>query len=133
MKQRNNFVLHLHNAKKAGMHYDLRIKNPNDKLVYSWAIPKAQIPSTHIVLAIETHTSKSDILSYEGEISDGYGAGHILIKQTGIVNIIKWNVDKIIFNIDAPNELLNGRYYLIKTKSDQWIFGRSKNSEYEEN
>jgi hypothetical protein len=38
------FVVHHHEAEKAGPHYDLRIQIPETTVGSSWAVPKAKLP-----------------------------------------------------------------------------------------
>ena len=121
------YTIHQHNAKKAGSHLDLRLQYK--KQVHSFSLPKDKLPdSNNVVLAIKTHVdNNTDSLVFDGTIPDGsYGAGTLSIIETGFYNPIEWNLsDKIIFN--TKNQLLNGTYYLIKTKKpNQWIFGKKK-------
>lgn len=46
-KKNNQYTLHEHRAKRAGLHFDLRLQKKND--VYSFALPKAKIPEKHTV------------------------------------------------------------------------------------
>lgn len=127
------FVLHRHEAKRAGLHYDLRIKYPNKKLLASWAIPSAKIPQNNQekVLAVQTPDHGKYWLYFEGDIPDGeYGAGSIKIIQKGNVEILGWSSNHITFK--ASGDPLNGKYTLIKfspKKSENentWLLIKSK-------
>lgn len=129
------YTLHLHKAKIAGNHYDLRLKKGND--VFSFALPKSQIPNEqNIFLAIKTHINENDIsiLKFSGIISDGeYGAGKIEILERGKMIIHSWDNSnkKIIFNIPKQftDQIIEGTYYLVETsKPNQYIFGKLKKS-----
>ena len=125
------YTIHQHNAKKAGPHFDLRLEKGNE--VHSFALPKNKLPDDkHVYLAIKTHVDDNKgALDFYGQIPNGiYGAGEIIIYEKGYYNILDWPSDssKIIFEVPYQNgaQKLLGVYYLIKTKENQYIFGKKK-------
>lgn len=129
METKTKFVLHKHNADRAGIHYDLRIKNPETNLVWSWALPKSEIPTDNkVYLAILTHdNSKPSILNFSGTIEkDNYGSGTIEIEDSGECIINKWLPNMISFTVKKSKKLI-GSYHLIMTQQpNQWLFIKSK-------
>ena len=126
------YTLHEHRARRAGLHYDLRLQKGNN--VYSFALPKAKIPDEkQIFLAILSHVDRNDLsaLTFVGSIPSGeYGAGNLSIIETGVYSILDWPLDdsKIVFEIPKQFsfQYLVGRYYLVKTtKGDNYVFGKS--------
>ena len=106
-----NFVLHLHEAKRAGRHYDLRIQYPNKNKLASWALPKAEVPKTtkDRFLAVQTFDHDIEWLNKQGEIPQGeYGAGTVKIVQKGQCEIVRWTKDTITF-IVRSGKPLNGK------------------------
>lgn len=111
------FCIQEHLAKKAGLHWDLRVEVPgepealicyigkrhwdqttepkpqrdSDKSVLaSWAIPKAKLPAKgERLFAIKTEDHPFEYLTFEGEIGEGYGAGIIKLVQTGDCKVIQ--------------------------------------------
>ena len=132
------YVIHEHDADKAGKHFDLRLKIPNKNLLESWALPKAKFPSKpgEKVLAIQGSPHGRYWLYMDNlDIPEGeYGAGHIKIVQKGLCSIEGWNNDKYItFNIKG--QIANGRFSLIKIKDKEnrqenlWILVKNKDQE----
>jgi bifunctional non-homologous end joining protein LigD len=130
---RTRFTIHEHRARRAGLHYDLRLQKGNN--VYSFALPKAKLPDENkIFLAILSHVDRDNLkaLDFIGSIPDGdYGAGNLSILETGYYNILDWPSDdsKIIFEVPPQFglQVLVGRYYLVRTsKENNYVFGKSK-------
>lgn len=134
MVRKTRYTIHEHRARRAGLHYDLRLQKGND--VYSFALPKARIPDeNNVMLAILGHVDHDDLkaLNFYGSIpKDEYGAGNLTIIENGLYNILDWPSDssKIIFFVPKQigGQILCGRYYLVKTSrgENQFIFGKSK-------
>jgi len=126
------YVIHKHDADRAGSHYDLRIKIPKKRLLASFALPKLKFPkdSTEKVLAIRTNDHGRYWMYYQGEIPKGeYGAGKISIVQKGQAEIFGWNSKHITFSIEGP--IATGRFSLIKFKgkrdnANTWILIKTK-------
>ena len=134
------FCLQRHNAYKAGIHFDLRIKYPNKRMLISFAIPKAKFPKglgeRSIAIKVNDHNmswlTKDELRIPRGE----YGGGFIKTVQKGNANIIMWTDKQIVFEVNG--EIADGRYYLINTQrskntktheSEVWILLQKKESE----
>lgn len=137
MYSTEQFVLHKHEAKTAGDHYDFRISIPNRSMLASFAIPKMNIPTKpgDKSLLIRTSDHGRMWLFFKGEIPEGqYGAGTISIIQSGSVDIEGWSTKHITFVInDEKSKYFNGRYALIKFKGSKssdknnlWILVKTK-------
>lgn len=133
------FILHEHNAKTAGLHYDLRIKIPNRELLASFALPKAKIPQNpgEKVLAVRTNDHGLYFLNVDHMIipPGDYGEGEIKSVQKGICEIEGWGKEHITFIIKGEKNTpyFNGRFALIKFKgkknSDRdnlWVLVKTK-------
>ena len=120
-----DFVIHEHRAKKAGLHYDLRIRFGDS--LKDWAFRKV-IPTEPNVkrLGIEQRDHHSSWLDFEGEIKDGYGAGELRIWDKGQIEILQVVEDtKIIFICKGQKVL--GKYFLIKSaKLGGWLLWKEK-------
>lgn len=103
------FVIHEHKARRAGLHYDLRIKFGD--VLKDWAFRKA-IPSEPGVkrLGIEQEDHNPIWLDFEGRIEEGYGAGELTIWDKGQMEITEFvENSKIIF--DCRGQKMKGKYY----------------------
>lgn len=114
-----------HDAKKAGMHYDVRLVDPDTGKAHSFAIPKARLPSknSRMLLAVQMPTHSADYaLNFTGTIPTGtYGAGEVTMPIKEKIKIIKANADRISF------ERKNGQAYsLFRTKGNNWGFKQKK-------
>ena len=65
-----------HNAKRAGLHYDLRIQDDSEeKNRRSWVIKKARLPdATEKLLCINVSDHPWSYRTFEGTLESGYGA-----------------------------------------------------------
>jgi bifunctional non-homologous end joining protein LigD len=118
------FMIHEHDAIKAGLHHDLRIEM--DGVYKSWAIPKTIDPNTDAKrLAIEVADHSLAYGEWEGTIADGYGAGEVKIWDSGTCQLATMGDGK--WQIKFFGGKLSGTWLLIKTKRDkQWIFFNKK-------
>lgn len=119
------WVVHKHEARKAGPHYDLRLSGPEG--LYSWALPKARLPETpgESVLGVRQPLHSSKYREFEGELPTGsYGAGRVSIAQKGKVMITQvdkddeGNVTGINFSLDQPGT--PRRFKLSRKGSKNW-------------
>lgn len=134
------YVLHLHNAYRAGRHFDFRIKYKNKKMLISFAIPKEKVPYNpgERAIAIQTPDHSIGWLYREKlRIPKGeYGAGFIKRVQYGNCNIIRWTETFIKFSVEDEGPFMRGEYYMILTKyrkTDKnpiWVIGKKKSNEY---
>ncbi|MCF8884795.1 MAG: DNA polymerase ligase N-terminal domain-containing protein [Nitrososphaerota archaeon] len=118
------FVVHEHHAKKAGLHYDLRLEI--DNVLKSWALRK-EPPTTHNVkrLCIPQPDHELSYANFEGEIPEGqYGAGTVKIWDKGEYKILEYDPDKKMV-VYMMGEKLRGKYILINT-SRGWLFFKGK-------
>lgn len=111
-------VLHKHKAKRAGLHYDLRLVDPKTNIAHSWAIRKGLPSKGNIHLAIQQPDHTRDYIDFTGTISSGYGAGSVSHAYRGDATILKATKDKINF------KLKKRKYVLIRTGGDKWIIRR---------
>lgn len=127
------YVIQEHFAKRAGRHYDLRIKYPFKNLAASWAIPKVHFPDNpgEKVLAVRTQDHGRYWLYIDRlDIPQGErGAGYIKTVQTGKALIYGWTYRHITFYIEGS--VATGRFSLIKfpskeKKTDTWIMIKTK-------
>lgn len=115
------YVLHYHEAKRAGTHMDFRLKNLSGNYLDSWALVANRLPKRkgEKVLAIRTLPHKMKWTRYQGIIPDGkHGAGKISILQNGTCTIIGYSDKYITFTVEG--KYLNGRYALIKMQSNKY-------------
>lgn len=118
------FVIQQHDA--TNMHYDFRLEI--DGKLKSWSVPKG--PSTDPSekrLAIETEDHQMSYADFEGVIPEGYGAGKVLLWDTGEFKNLKketslkeqYEKGKIEFWLKGKK--LKGGYALIHTDNDRWL------------
>jgi len=114
-------VIQLHEAKKAGKHYDWRIGR--EGVLESFVTRKLPTKKGEKVLAIQTEPHPASYISFEGEIPEGYGAGKVNIYDKASVKVKEWNDDKIKFIWDGRN--INGEFTLIKQGDNKWLMIRT--------
>jgi len=109
-------MVHRHDAKRAGLHYDLRLED--DGVLKSWAIPKG-MPKSGKHLAIQTPDHDLSYGKWEGTIKSGYGAGDVKIDTSGTYKTLSKDAKKWKF------EILSGKYKgvwtLTKWENDKWF------------
>lgn len=126
------YVLHEHQADKAGFHCDFRIQYPKKSVLASFAIPRCNIPikihEKRLVIKTEDHGRYW--LYFEGRIPEGeYGAGTVKIIQKGKAEVLGWSDSHITIKLSGKK--LSGKYTLVKfktkdNKSDTWLFIKGK-------
>jgi bifunctional non-homologous end joining protein LigD len=101
------FVVHEHHARR--LHWDLRLER--DGVLVSWAIPNG-IPDdprrNRKAVHVEDHPL--EYLDFHGTIPEGYGAGEVMIWDSGTYTCEKWLPNRVIVSFDG--EKLTGRYAL---------------------
>jgi bifunctional non-homologous end joining protein LigD len=115
------FVVHEHHARR--LHWDLRLER--DGVLVSWAIPNG-IPDdprrNRKAVHVEDHPL--EYLDFHGTIPEGYGAGEVMIWDSGTYTCEKWLPRRVIVAFDG--ERLRGRYALFhagKAEKD-WMIHR---------
>ncbi|MEM2740196.1 MAG: DNA polymerase ligase N-terminal domain-containing protein, partial [Candidatus Bathyarchaeia archaeon] len=109
----SRFVVHEHMARRAGLHYDLRIEV--DGVLKDWAFrkpPPEEVGVKRFGVAQPDHDLSW--LDFEGEIDDGYGAGVMRIWDQGSYKLVK-RMDNSI-TLEFSGNKLKGRYTLVKFK-----------------
>ena len=108
-----------HDAKKAGVHYDLRLNI--DETAYSWAIPKAKLPNPgEKLLATQTYDHDVDYMRFQGKIGPGYGEGNVHLEYYDDTDVLECTPTKIKFNLYKTGTEVE-QYNLIKTKGNNWL------------
>jgi len=115
------FVDHKHEARRAGLHSDLRLSDGYK--AYSWAIRKG-IPKQpgEKVLAIRQPDHKPSYMSFEGQLSSGYGQTKgrgVWVAEQGPARILLAGPQKIRFTLIKSQ---NPRQYtMIHQGGDKWL------------
>ena len=126
LEKSTRFVIHEHKARRAGLHYDLRIKVGD--VLKDWAFRKS-IPEQVGVkrLGIKQGDHDPIWLDFEGTIEDGYGAGEITIWDKGDL-ILKSVEDKKIVGIFNGRKI-SGSYVLVEaSKLGGWLMWKQADS-----
>lgn len=114
MKVNSHFVIMKHQAKRAGLHYDLRFKMPKSNLWASFAVRKG-VPTDpgKKVLAVRTHDHTRKEALFTGEIKEGYGAGKLTKWDGGSCIIHKYSSSHML--VEFKGSKVKGMYHLIST------------------
>lgn len=129
----SKFIIVKHEAKKAGLHYDLRFKMPKSQNWASFAVRKG-VPTEpgKKVLAVRTHDHSTKEALMIGVIKDGYGAGKLTKWDDGQCIIHKYGPSHMA--IEFKGRKVKGLYHLISTgvirkqdyKSKQYMLFKGK-------
>lgn len=120
------FVVHEHHATR--LHFDFRLEM--ERVLRSWAIPKgpSMNPSEkRLAVLVEDHPL--EYIDFEGMIPKGqYGAGVVVIWDSGIYDLIEQREDNISFTLKG--EKLKGGFNLTrlkaKGKGNEWLLIKKK-------
>lgn len=114
------YVIHEHHAKRAGLHYDLRIEI--DGVLRSWAMRK-EPPTVKNVkrLCIPQPDHELSYADFEGEISQGYGAGVVKIWDKGACELEEYVPEKKVVVL-LSGAKLHGRYVLLRIERGWLLF-----------
>lgn len=125
-------VLQEHDAKKAGKHFDLRLKS-GDK-AHSWALREFPTSFGARTGAIQQPTHTADYMGFEGKIDTGYGAGTVKKAIDEQVDITYADEKKIKFVSPTKGEfaLINTGQGWILLKMKQFIGSVSSKPKYKE-
>jgi len=124
------FVIHKHYADKAGIHYDLRMVDPNNKNNVLSFVSKKELPHSYGIkrLLIKQKNHKLPILNFEGEIKSGYGKGKMIIIDSGDYEVLHESKNKKSQSLFFKGKILNGKYNLVRLdKENEFIFYKVKN------
>ena len=117
-----HFVIQKHAA--SHLHYDFRLEMGG--VLKSWVLPKGPtLNPKNKRLAILVDDHDLSYKDFEGVIQEGYGAGAVLIWDTGTYitegnPLASFKEGKISFTLQG--EKLQGAFALVHTKGDQWLF-----------
>ena len=106
----NTFVIHEHEALRAGRHHDLRLERSG--VLKSWAVPKG-VPEEPGVRRRAVMVEDHDLGygKFEGKIPRGqYGAGDVRIWDRGTYETKSWSDTKI--EVTFHGKRLSGDYIL---------------------
>jgi len=112
------YVLQRHEAKRAGLHFDLRLGDPATGYGHSWAIRRFPKPGEK-VLAVQQPTHTIGYFDFAGKIESGYGAGKVSKVERSKTEIIESSDNKIKFGLyrgSGPEEM-----NLIRTNGNYWL------------
>jgi len=125
-KSDNIFVVQKHQAKTAGLHYDLRLAH--EGVLKSWAVPKLMDlvgGKRPAVLAIEVEPHPIEYAKFEGSIPTGqYGEGDVMIWDQGQYDLEKMSDRSIKFELHGQK--MDGKFSLVHTGSNKWLLRRSQ-------
>ena len=121
------YVVHKHNAKKAGLHYDLRIEIPSKHILWSFASRKPLPLKPGIKrLIIKQPDHELKWLNFSGEIPEGeYGAGTIRIWDKGKYKLWSKQNNKV-YVLEFIGRKLKGIYVLVKMSNNNYLFFKKK-------
>jgi DNA ligase D-like protein (predicted 3'-phosphoesterase) len=124
MKVNMKFVVQEHHASR--LHYDFRLEM--DGVAKSWAVPKGMPEKKgEKKLAIQVEDHSVEYMNFEGEISEGYGAGRVKIWDEGEYRLLKKNEKEI--KVELKGEKVKGTYVLIKfpkAGENAWLLMKSR-------
>ncbi len=112
------FIIVLHEAKRAGKHWDLRFEIPNSKNWASFAFKKTAPDLVHGNQKIgisRTHDHSEKEALFIGTIESGYGAGVLKKYDSGTCEVLKFSSNSI--KVDFEGSKLKGIYNFVKIKS----------------
>lgn len=135
-KHKNIFVIQQHHA--SHMHFDFRLEI--DGVLKSWAVPKGPSTNPKIKrLAVLTEDHPLDYATFEGQIPEGYGAGTVIVWDTGTYknetekNGKKFSMPEAFehghIHIILKGKKLKGGYTLTRFKDKNWLLVKT-NDDY---
>ncbi|GAC1674261.1 MAG: hypothetical protein PVS3B2_16600 [Candidatus Dormibacteraceae bacterium] len=114
------FVVQEHHARR--LHWDFRLEH--DGVLVSWAVPKGvpmDTKTNHLAVHVEDHPL--DYINFAGDIPAGnYGAGKVLIWDSGTYEIEKWSEREVMVILHGNK--LKGKYVLFRTNGENWMIHR---------
>lgn len=133
---RLQFVVQKHAAKH--LHYDFRLEV--DGVLKSWAVPKGPSMDPSVKrLAIQVEDHPYSYLHFEGTIPSGYGAGTVLVWDTGNYSVsgesskesealMREGLKKGAIRFSLEGEKLKGEFSLVRMgkEGNQWLLIKKK-------
>lgn len=133
------FVVQRHEA--SSLHYDFRLEV--DGVLKSWAVPKG--PSLNPQdkrLATQTEDHPLDYADFEGEIPEGYGAGTVVVWDSGTYRNLTEHrgreipaddaLDRGHIKVELAGNKLHGAFALTRTRTGgrtQWLLVKVDDAE----
>ncbi|MBU1067539.1 hypothetical protein KKE60_07105, partial [Patescibacteria group bacterium] len=108
-----------HKAKKAGLHYDLRLLNPSTGIAHSWAIRKWPPVPGEKLFAAQSGDHTPEAMTFQGELPKGYGAGKVSLVDYDDIEVLESTPNKISFNKYTGSEVQ--RYALVRMQGTEWL------------
>ncbi len=130
------FVIQKHAA--STLHYDFRLEVGD--VLRSWAVPKG--PSTdprdkRLAMAVEDHSR--DYADFEGVIEEGYGAGAVIVWDTGTyANRTERDGEEVPIDealddghavVELHGEKLRGAFALTRTGGRRWLLVKKRDED----
>lgn len=108
-----------HKARRAGLHYDLRLVDPEGK-AHSWAGRKNLPPPGEgtYVFRQGTHT-RDYALNFEGQIPSGYGAGQVRMARREPAEVLEAGDKHVRFNLYSGR--VPEQYFLKRLGEQRWL------------
>jgi bifunctional non-homologous end joining protein LigD len=124
------FVVQLHHASRR--HYDVRLQVGD--VLKSWACPKGPSYDPEVKrLAVEVEDHPVSYAAFEGDIPDGYGAGHVDLFDTGVwatSGDAEAQLQKGHLRFELFGERLRGGWHLVrshrKERQPAWFLIKDK-------
>jgi len=112
---RELFVVQLHHARRR--HYDFRLQVGD--VLKSWACPKGPSYDPSVKrLAVEVEDHPVSYAAFQGDIPDGYGAGHVDTFDTGVWSAFgdpEEQLQKGHLRFELFGQRLKGRWHLVRS------------------
>jgi len=117
------FVVHEHHAKRAGLHYDLRLEL--EGILKSWAFRK-ELPTRVGIKRLGVPQPDHDLsyADFEGVIEEGYGAGLVKIWDKGEYRLLEYEPERKLVIVMNGGKLM-GRYVMINIGRG-WLFFKTR-------
>ena len=123
------FVVQKHAAR--ALHYDFRLEI--DGALASWAVPKGpSLNPREKRLAIRVEDHALDYANFEGVLGPGYGAGAVIVWDTGEYVLVSGSLDEGHLVVDLHGHKLRGGFALTRTGRDadreRWLLVKVNDS-----
>jgi len=118
------FVIQKHDA--TNLHYDFRLES--DGVLVSWAVPNGPSLDPSVKrLAVPVEDHPLDYGDYEGVLGPGYGAGAVIVWDTGDYDVVSGSVDEGRLTFTLHGHKLKGDWSLRRFK-DNWLLVKKADS-----